>query len=125
MPYQILGNIGTLDMANNASTNNACCILTLDNVVMLMGNVELSDYTAGEVICTLADQMMPTYEVRTVVCLDDDLVALTVNAYGELSLNVDCASGTLYLNGVLFNVCDTYYNDEIGNNFLQGTSPLR
>lgn len=125
MPYNILGNIGTLVLGSNANTSNACCILTLDNIVTLMGNISLTDYTAGETIATLADQMLPSSEIRTPVCVDDDVVILTIDTDGNLSLGYSYSGATLYLNGVCFNVCDTYYNDTIGNNFLQGTSPLR
>lgn len=125
MPYNILGNIGTLELTSNATTDNACCILTLDNIVTLMGNITLTNYTANTTIATLADQMLPSDTVKTLVCANDDVVTLTVDTEGNMSINQSYTSATLYLNGVCFNVCDTYYNSAIGNNFLQGTSPIR
>ena len=125
MPYNILGNMGTLELSSSATTTNACCILTLDNIVTLMGNITLENYTAGETFATLADQMFPSDIVKKLICVNDDVVSLTIDTDGNMSISNSYASATAYLNGVCFNVCDTYYNAEIGNNFLQGTSPLR
>lgn len=125
MAYNILGAMGTLEMGEAAITDNACCIATLDNIVMLMGSVYLIGYTAGNTICTLPEEMRPRFGTRVPVCLNMDIVPLVVTASGELFIESDSEMGVLFLNGVVFNVCDSFYNDEIGNNFPQGTSPLR
>ena len=125
MPYTILGDIQTLTLSPSAQCDNPCCILTLNNEVQLMGNVILTDYTADTMFATLPESMRPTDDVMVPVFLGETLVPLMVTPDGELSISQAVTSDTLYLNGVSFNCCDRYYNTDIGNNFSQGTSPLR
>lgn len=125
MPYAILGDLQTLTLSNNVQCDNPCCILTMDNIVELMGNMVLDGYVGYTALATLPESMRPIYEIAVPVYLDNTLIRLTVNPNGELSIPASGSGDTLYLNGVMFNVCDRYYNSEIGNNFSQGTSPLR
>lgn len=148
MPYNVLGDIETLELSNAAAMDNACCILTLNCTVQLMGNVTLTSYAADATIATLPESMRPMSDVVVPVYLgaridatipvllsntlgleadvpDLNLVPLRVDPDGVMSMPIGADSGTLYLNGVEFNVCDRYYNASIGNNFSQGTSPLR
>lgn len=129
MPYAILGDLQTLELGAGVSMENACCILTLDCTVQLMGNATLAGYVTDSVMATLPESMAPAHDVYVGAWLraadgNMSIVPLHVNGSGELSVHTDVANGTLYLNGVEFNVCDQYYNAEIGNNFSQGTSPL-
>ena len=123
MPYAILGDLQTLTLEESATMPNACVILTLNNDVILMDNVALDAYVSGSTFATLPESMRPSNEIRMPVLLDDTATALIVKTDGTMSIPTD-ATGTLYLNGVTFNVCGTYYNATIGNNFSQGTSPL-
>lgn len=123
MPYAILGDLQTLALDASATMPNACVILTLNNDVILMDNVALDGYVSGSTFATLPESMRPLNEVRVPVLLDDAQTALVIKTDGTMSIPKD-ATGTLYLNGVTFNVCGTYYNTAIGNNFSQGTSPL-
>lgn len=123
MPYAILGDLQTLTLETTATMQNACVILTLNNDVILMDNVTLDAYTSGSTFATLPESMRPMSEVRVPVILNDSATTLIVKPDGTMSIPTD-ATGTLYLNGVTFNVCGTYYNSTIGNNFSQGTSPL-
>lgn len=124
MPYTKLGDINTLTLSNKAQCDNPCCILTLNNDVILMGNIFLTDYESGEVIAILPSSMRPSEDIFIPVYLDTSLVRININNKGEIIMYQD-ATGGLYLNGITFNVCDQYYNETIGNNFSQGTSPLR
>lgn len=147
MPYAILGDLQTLTLESTATMPNACVILTLDNDVILMDNVTLATYTADSTFATLPESMRPQNDIVIPVYLDSkidatipvllyntlgldaepaslNLMPLKINPNGELSIPVSVDNGTLYLNGVTFNVCGTYYNSTIGNNFSQGTSPL-
>ena len=123
MPYTILGDLQTLTLESTATMPNACVILTLNNDVILMDNVALDGYVSGSTFATLPESMRPMSEVRVPVFLDDTVTALMVKTDGTMGITTD-ATGTLYLNGVTFNICGTYYNAAIGNNFSQGTSPL-
>ena len=129
MPYTILGDIQTLTLSPSAQCDNPCCILTLNNEVQLMGNIILTDYEADTMFATLPESMRPMNDVVVPVFLGGDtgaiLVPLLVTAEGELSISQSVTSSPLYLNGVSFSCCDRYYNANIGNNFSQGTSPLR
>lgn len=148
MPYNILGDLQTLTLSPSAQCDNPCCILTLDNSVQLMGNILLTDYESGTGFATLPESMRPMDTIFVPVYLDAaidattlvllyvtlgletqlpalNLVPMEVTPDGEMCLNMDIPSGTLYLNGVEFGAYDRYYNDTIGNNYSQGTAPLR
>ena len=123
MPYAILGDLQTLTLGASATMPNACIILTVNNDVILMDNVSLDGYVSDSTFATLPESMRPMSEVRVPVLLNDSQTALMVKTDGTMSIPTD-ATGILYLNGVTFNVCGAYYNETIGNNFSQGTSPL-
>ena len=125
MPYNILGDLQTLTLSPSAECDNPCCILTINNDVMLMGNISLTNYQSGAMFATLPESMRPADNVMIPAFLGENLVRVTLNPDGELSIAQDADGETLYMNGVSFNVCDRYYNSSIGNNFSQGTSPLR
>ena len=125
MPYNILGDLQTLTLSPSAECDNPCCILTINNDVMLMGNISLTNYQSGTMFATLPESMRPMSNVMIPAFLNDALVRVMLNPDGELSIAQDVNGETLYMNGVSFNVCDRYYNSSIGNNFSQGTSPLR
>lgn len=125
MPYNKLGDLQTLTLSDDIRCDNPCCILTLDCTVQLMGNMHLNGYEADTAIATLPVSMRPLDEICLPVYLDTAIRQLTVTPEGEIRLGEDVVAGLLYTNGVSFNVCDRYYNSDIGNNFPQGTSPLR
>lgn len=125
MPYNKLGDLQTLTLSGDVQCANPCCILTLDCIVQLMGNMRLNGYGANTAIATLPASMRPLDDIRVPVYLDTSVRQLTVTPEGELKLGEDVVAGTLYTNGLSFNVCGRYYNADIGNNFSQGTSPLR
>ena len=125
MPYNKLGDLQTLTLSNDVQCDNPCCILTLDCTVQLMGNMHLNGYEANTAIATLPTSMRPIDEICLSAYLDTALKQLIVTPEGEIKLGEDVVTGMLYTNGMSFNVCDRYYNTDIGNNFPQGTSPLR
>ena len=125
MPYNKLGDLQTLTLSDDVRCDNPCCILTLDCIVQLMGNMQLNAHTADTAIATLPASMRPLDDIRLPVYLDTSLKQLTITPEGELKLGGDAVTGMLYTNGLSFNVGDRYYNADIGNNFPQGTSPLR
>lgn len=125
MPYNNLGDLQSLTLSDGVQCDNPCCILTLDCVVQLMGNMHLNGYTANTDIAILPISMRPLDDICLPVCVDTSLKQLIITTEGELKLNEDIAAGMLYTNGLSFNICGRYYNTDIGNNFSQGSSPLR
>lgn len=125
MPYNKLGDLQTLTLSDDVQCDNPCCILTLDCTVQLMGNMHLNGYGADTAIATLPASMRPLDEICLPAYLDTAIKRLIITPEGEIRLGEDVVAGLLYTNGVSFNVCDRYYNADIGNNFPQGTSPLR
>ena len=129
MPYNILGDLQLLTLADNVTCANPCCILTINDTVQLMADAVLTGYASGSPVATLPESMSPLAGTTVPVCLTEadgvSVVPLSISTGGVLSLTRDVESGTVHLNGLEFNCCDRYYNDEIGNNFPQGTSPLR
>lgn len=125
MPYSKLGDIQTLTLSNDVESDNDCCILTLNNEVLIMGNLVLSNFNGSSILATMPTAYRPIDTIRLPVIFDNDIMVLIIDSEGEIRLNTtSTVSGVLYLNGLTFNVCDRYYNNEIGNNFSQGTSPL-
>ena len=125
MPYNKLGDLQTLTLSNDVQCDNPCCSLTLDCIVQLMGNMHLNGYEANTALATLPTSMRPIDEICIPVYLNTAIKQLIITPEGELKLSEDVVAGMLYPNGLMFNVCDRYYNTNIGNNFSQGTSPLR
>lgn len=125
MPYNELGDLQTLTLSNDVQCDNPCCILTLDCIVQLMGNMHLNGYEANTPMATLPTSMRPIDDICIPVYLDTAVKQLIITPEGELKLGEDVVAGMLYTNGASFNVCGRYYNADIGNNFPQGTSPLR
>lgn len=125
MPYNKLGDLQTLTLPDCVRCDNPCCILTLDCTVQLMGNMRLSGYVANAPLATLPTSMRPADRICIPVYLDTDVRQLAITPEGDLELGEDVVSGMLYTNGLSFNVCGRYYNADIGNNFPQGSSPLR
>ena len=125
MPYTQLADLQTLTLSNNVQCDNPCCILTLNCNVTLMGNMTLDSYIGYAALATLPESMRPIHDIAIPVYLGTTLVKLIINSDGELSIPASGTGDILYLNGVTFNVCDRYYNNAIGNNFSQGTSPMR
>ena len=123
MPYTKLGDLQLLTLADTATTDNDCTVMSLNNSVSFMGNIELVEYTAYSTFATLAESMRPTKEIAIPVYIEDKLTKLTISPNGEMAIAIN-ADGILYLNGIVFSANSRYYNAEIGNNFPQGSSPL-
>lgn len=123
MPYTKLGDLQLLTLSSNATTDNKCTVMSLNNSVSFMGNIELTGYATNTAFATLAESMRPTSEVVIPVYIGDELTKMTIYPNGEMALAID-ADGILYLNGIVFSANSRYYNAEIGNNFPQGSSPL-
>ena len=146
MPYAVLGDLQTLTLGEGVTCDNPCCILTLNNIVMIMGNMVLENYAQGSPILTLPESMTPTSKC-VLPCYVDmpnatmtavtkaslgitigyypyELIPVTLETSGVLTAPIDATSATLFTNGMTFNANDRYYNSDIGNNFPQGTSPL-
>lgn len=122
MPYNRLGDLNTLTLSDKVKCDNPCCILTMDNIVTLMDNFTIENTEANELLATLPSSMRPTYDIILPAYLDDNLVKLTISSMGKISISIEVVTGTLHLNGISFNVCDTYYNNDLGNNYNQGTT---
>lgn len=129
MPYTRLGDIGTLEVNAGVTGDNLCCILTLNNTVQLMGNLVLSGIDPSTYIAKLPESMTPIADMVFPVYLESGseltIVPMKVDTHGQVTVQTSSTEGTLYLNGIEFACADRYYNGEIGNNFAQGTSPMR
>lgn len=128
MAYNILADLQELNLESTATCDNKCIILTTNNTVQIMGNIVLNGYEALGTVASLPESMTPIEEqIVTVYLLLTDTVMpvpMVIGTDGTLKIGIGVPSGTLYTSGIEFNVCNRYYNSEIGNNFPQGTSPL-
>ena len=128
MAYNVLGDLQELEFNSSVTCKNKCAILTKDNFVCLMDNLTLNNYVNNTALTTLPETMRPTnIMVKPCYLLLNgikELTPVTINSNGDILLDIDVSSGTLYFNGFNFCVDDTYYNNEIGNNFPSWTSNL-
>ena len=122
MAYTKIAAIGEYTTTN--TVGNPCNVQTLDNIVMLCDDMDVVNYTSGDVLLTLSDSsMFPTSELTIPVFITDlsqtpnyfFITPLRVNSSGELYLNVNLSNATIHLNGICFHVNSTYYNQTIGN----------
>lgn len=131
MPYGKIAYIGQMIVQSNMVMTNKSAFIDLNNVVYFCGNAMVADYTAGEVLATLPDEMMfPLQTVVIPVCVTEadaiipTVVPMTVNTDGTIEIGADLADADLYLSGVSFTANSRYYTPEIGNVYPNNTSPL-
>ncbi len=127
MAYGLLAKIGVINTTH--STANPCNIQTVDNIVMLCDDLDISNYTANDVLLELsAHSMRPDTEITIPVCVTEGsttrIAPLTINIAGELSLPFSYTSATVHLNGVCWHVNSRFYTPAKGNIYNNGTSPL-
>lgn len=128
MPYTVIGGIGVI--TTNFSTSNPCNIQTLNNIVMLCDDLEItSGYNAGDVLLTLSDsEMFPDTEIVIPICVTEGtqtrIAPLTINIAGEFTLPFNYTTAIVHLNGICFHVNSKYYTPAIGNIYNNGSSPL-
>lgn len=127
MPYNVLGGMTTLTLADNATCENQCVLLTRDNDVILCADIAVTDGTAKQVVATLPEGFRPKSAVSNVLYLSRGVLSkITLAPSGEISLSTDIVGDyTVECNGMRFNISDAYYNSEIGNNYPQGTTDLQ
>lgn len=131
MPYGKIAYIGQMTVQSNMVMTNKSAFIDLNNVVYFCGNAMVADYTAGDVLATLPDEMMfPLQTVVIPVCVQEadavapTVVAMTVNTDGTIEIGTDLNDADLYLSGVSFTANSRYYTPEIGNVHPNNTSPL-
>lgn len=127
MAYTVIGGKGVI--TTSFVTSNPCNLQTLDNIIMLCDDLEITNYQANDVLLTLSQpSMFPLTEIILPVCVTDSqgtrIAPLTINIAGELSLPFSYTSATVHLNGVCWHVNSKYYTPAIGNIYNNGTSPL-
>ena len=127
MAYNTLAGIGTVITSNQ--TDNPCNILTMDNIIMLCGDVGLTDYTADDVILTLSyPSMRPSSDIVFPVCVSEvstvRTAPCTLHTDGTITLPFSYTSAIVHFNGLCLHVNDSYYTPSIGNIYDNGSSPL-
>lgn len=132
MPYSVIGAIGNMSVREGTSCPNPCAMMTLNNCVMLCGDWTVEDNDPDVDIAVLPRQaMFPRNPMRVPVMVETEFngsscyvnTYLTVTAEGGLRCPVP-GKITVLSNGLVINVNDVYYNQEIGNTSGNGTSPL-
>ena len=102
MPYTRLGDIGTLEVNAGITGENLCCILTLNNTVQLMGNLELSSFDPSTYIVKLPESMTPIQDMVFPVYLESNselkLVPIKIDTQGQITFQKASTDGFLYFN---------------------------
>lgn len=130
MPYTTLGDLQTISLNSNFDMDNPCIILSLNCGVNILDNINvIGNYTANARIFTLPTTMDTYTQTYLPVCVkkDDDIIVsyLSISSVGVVSMPINLSTGDIiYTNGLIFNCLNHYYNETLGNNFPQGTSPL-
>lgn len=130
MPYGRIGKMFTLEPYSDAiEIDNPCLIMTLDNVLLFQCEVTVTDSAAT--LFTLPEEARPLNNIAVPVCVNEQSVSgvlsvnpLVIMTTGEVIASTETGSDyTVFLNGVCVNLANTYFNSEIGNDYLQGTDP--
>lgn len=102
-----------LTMADGQTNSNETVMLSCVNDVQFLGNVTLSGYLLGEPFATLPEGCRPKSIVVFMAYLVtngiDHIVPVQCSSSGWMSLAEDVESGTLYLNGLSFQISDCWY----------------
>lgn len=123
MPYNKLGGMTNIHTADNVTSDNTCIILTMDNIVEIMGSLHLYNYEANTTLFTVPTTYAPMNDIHIpVISSIPNVHTLTIASTGEISVNESFVNNILYTNGLCYNICDKYYNEQIGNNQPQYTS---
>lgn len=118
MPYTNLADIHKIEFAATAECDNPYCIFDLHNNITFLDNIKLTDYKAGDVLFSLPEQMWPASDIiKPIVCTVDTAFSswIVLGPEGEVTLSSDITSGTVFTNGLTFNISGKYYNETIGN----------
>lgn len=105
----------------NFTMNNKTAILTMDNVVMICGDIENVTVGANGVIYTLpSSSMFPSSDIVLVIMgLSGTTYSqrrIRIKPNGTIVTDSGVSNMTFYTNGIMFHVNSKYYNDTIGNN---------
>ena len=102
-----------MEMADGQTSSNETVMLSCVNDVQFLGNVTLSGYLLGEPFATLPEECRPksivVFMAYLVTTGTDHIVPVQCSSSGWMSLAEDVESGTLYLNGLSFQISDCWY----------------
>lgn len=124
MAYGNIASVGKITVESNYTISNATVLKDENNIVMLCGNITVTNATTGrQKLMTLPHSSM--YPNETIRFLAPYLssggtggyMAIIVETTGEIYYTANVgANSTIFLNGAIFHVNSKYYNDTIGNN---------
>ena len=128
------GHIAYVGEGTTAFTmTNKTVIMTIDNIVLICGNIKNVICNAGDTLFTLPDAslfpadtiLIPVYTVNEGTNAKA-VYSLQINTDGTItSPSASAALRTYFTNGLAFSVNDRYYSAAIGNNDMsQMTYPL-
>ena len=122
LPHNLILN--QLTLSSNITMSNPCVLKTLENIVMILGNMTANNLTANQVLATLPQGFRPANEVQIAYFHNTTTRRLIISANGEITCSQGAISGssTLHTNGLMFNVNDYYYNSSRGNNIPYGST---
>lgn len=132
MPYTVLGALGKCELLNGCECTNATALLTLNNCVILCGDYlfDTTDYDMKFAKLPWDDMFPETLTRVPVVCEVEYLghscyvnTYMNVDANGNMSVPLN-GMVTVLLENAIIPINSRYYNDTIGNNTGEGTSPL-
>ena len=92
--------------------NTINVMLTSTNDVQIMGDANLTNYTANDNVLTLPTECRPDRIVKIPVIVNDGtdrVVPFTIDTNGNCTLPYSYTSADVYLSGVNFNVSDRWY----------------
>lgn len=99
-----------------SSAADPTVMLTANDVVLLLRDVELQTYTAGARVATVPDACRPAFdvEVPVVVAVGErrSVEALRIGADGLMSLGADVTGGVVKTCGISYNIAAKYYRQE-------------
>ena len=119
MSFTNLAYITNATLADNVTMNNTCIILTLDNVVEILDNIQTTNYVANQPLISTPEEVSPDQDLCfNVVVYDGEYKTdkLFIGSNGKYYLANSYSSVVVYTNGFIFNIANKFYNAENGTN---------
>lgn len=132
MAYNKLAAIGEYTfLAANCDSDNQCVLMTLDNILMFCGNINIRSTTSSTDILKLPDSFpRPTDVIYFPVYVHDNnansnaIRMAGIRTDGTFRLYTGYTNGTIRINGTCIHMNSIFYTPAIGNIYDNGSSPL-
>lgn len=98
------------------SSDDARVMLTISNIVMLLGDIAVQSYSEGDRLATMPYACRPASDivlpVALVVGVNRSIEMLTIESDGMMSIGTDIQGGVVKTGGMSYNIGARYYRKQ-------------